>query len=471
MAPLDPRSDGQPPRPRRRARRLIFAAGLAVVLYIFTELLSFVGGALLDHHVSWMAGLQYQRAELRTELEARPGVVLQVHPYVGYVEQPPRAIGADASGRRTSYAVSPYGYADANSPIQRRAGDRVIIAVTGGSVAWAFHRHGTARLSERLQTDPAFAGKDLVFVNLAVAGYKQPQQLMTLNYLLVLGAQFDIVINIDGFNEAALYEAENAAQHVFPAFPRSWHTRVEVAGPKVARYLGPIENQVAHRLDLARRFSRAPWCYSPVCNLAWWIADARAEIALRTLQEEYRDAPPPASNYTVDGPGWRFASREALHRHLAALWQNSSIQLDNLCRANGIRYYHFLQPNLFVSESKPLTAAEAHMARHRDDMYRPGVLGVHPLLAAAGRVLQARGERFTDLTAMFTGHPEPVFVDICHLNQAGNDILADRIADAILSSEAAPPRTTGPANPARPARPGHRPNGRIPGPATQPPAL
>ena len=31
-------------------------------------------------------------------------------------------------------------------------------------------------------------------------GYKQPQQLMAYNYLLSLGAEFDAVINIDGYN-------------------------------------------------------------------------------------------------------------------------------------------------------------------------------------------------------------------------------------------------------------------------------
>ena len=224
-------------------------------------------------------------------------------------------------------------------------------------------------------------------------------------------------------------------RHVFPAFPRSWHTRVEVSGPRVAKYLGPIEYQVQNRLNLARGFSRLPWRYSPLCNLVWWIADSRSEIEIHTLEVEYRESTSPTSNYVVEGPGWKFATRQDLHRHLVALWKNSSIQLDNLCAANGIRYYHFLQPNLLVAGSKPLTAAEQHMADHRDKMYRPGVKGTYPLMIEAGRALKARGERFTDLTQMFAAHPEAIFVDLCHLNQAGNDLLADRVAEAILSRD------------------------------------
>jgi len=418
------------PKPPGRFKRLSFATGLVFFLYLMTEFLVFVAAAIFDDRLSWIAWSQDRRDQLQVELEDRPGLLMQIHPYVGYVERPPKAVGGDSNGRPHAYDVTPYGYADTASPIHTRAPDRVIIAVTGGSVAWSFHMHGTARLKALLQQDPALAGKHIVFVNLAVSGYKQPQQLMTLNYLLVLGAQFDIVINIDGFNEAALYEAENADSHVFPAFPRSWQNRVEFNGPRVSRYRGQVEYAVQNRLDLARGFSRLPWRYSPVCNLVWWIADCRSEIKIRDLEVEYRESPS-ASDYVVEGPGWRFATPQDLHRHLVALWKNSSIQLDKLCAANGIRYYHFLQPNLLIGCSKPLTAPEQHMASHRDEMYRPGVIGSYPLMIEAGRALKAGGERFTDLTQMFAAHPEPIFGDLCHLNQVGNDLLADRIAEAI----------------------------------------
>jgi hypothetical protein len=428
-----------PRRPPGGFKRLAFVAGLVVLLYLFTEVLVFVTAALYDsqYRLSWIAASQERREELQLELQGRPGLFLQIHPYVGYVETPPKAIGGDSNGRLRDYDVTPYGYADTGSPIHTRGPDRVIIAVTGGSVAWSFHMHGTARLEALLQKDPALAGKEIVFVNLAVSGYKQPQQLMTLNYLLVLGAQFDILINIDGFNEAALYEAENADHHVFPAYPRSWHTRVETSGLRVSRFRGQVEYQAQHRVDLAHGFSRPPWRYSPLCNLVWGIADCRSEIKIHDLEGEYQKSAA-SSDYTVEGPGWKFATRQALHRHLVTLWKNSSIQLDKLCAGNGIRYYHFLQPNLLVPGSKPLTPSEQFMAAHRDNMYRPGVKGAYPLMIEAGRALKAGGERFTDLTQMFAAHPEQVFVDLCHLNKVGNDLLADRIAATIVGTDQGP---------------------------------
>jgi hypothetical protein len=425
---------GGPRRTLSRPRRLAFAAGLALVLYLVTEALVFSVGALHFGGPSWIAATQERRLDLVEELHQRDGLFLQVHPYVGYVAQPPTTVGGDTNGRRRNYPVSPYGYADRASPIRTRDPEKVIIAITGGSVAWSFHMHGADRLRARLLQDPAFRGKSIEFVNLAVSGYKQPQQLMTLNYLLVLGAQFDTVINIDGFNEAALYEAENAPHHVFPAFPRSWHLRVETSGPRISRYRGLVESEAERQLELARGFSRPPWRYSPLANLLWWIADAHAETALRRVQEEYRSSAEAMAeaNYAVVGPGTNFPSRAALYEHLVALWKNSSVQLNGLCAANGIRYYHFLQPNLFLAGSKPLTAPEQHMANHRDLAYRPGVLAAYPRMIAAGRDLAAQGEHFTDLTRIFATHPEGLYVDICHLNQAGNNLLADRVAAALL---------------------------------------
>src|SRR5205807_2871539 len=114
-------------------------------------------------------------------------------------------------------------------PIHARSKDKLIVAIVGGSLACYFRQYGVERLEDLLKKDPRLAGKRFLFVNLALGGYKQPQQLMTLNYLLALGAQFDILINIDGFNEVALYEFESAGAHVFPAFPRAWASRIEVA--------------------------------------------------------------------------------------------------------------------------------------------------------------------------------------------------------------------------------------------------
>lgn len=44
----------------------------------------------------------------------------------------------------------------------------------------------------------------MTVLNLGQGGWKQPQQLLALNYFLSLGQRFDVIVNLDGFNEIAL---------------------------------------------------------------------------------------------------------------------------------------------------------------------------------------------------------------------------------------------------------------------------
>ncbi len=63
-------------------------------------------------------------------------------------------------------------------------------------------------------------------VNLGVAGYKQPQQLLALTYFLSLGAEYDLIINLDGYNEIVLPITDNYNVGVNPFFPRNWNLRI-----------------------------------------------------------------------------------------------------------------------------------------------------------------------------------------------------------------------------------------------------
>ena len=51
---------------------------------------------------------------------------------------------------------------------------------------------------------------------------KQPQQLFKLYYLDLIGLKFDIIINLDGFNELALTLSENFAINDHLIYPRNY---------------------------------------------------------------------------------------------------------------------------------------------------------------------------------------------------------------------------------------------------------
>ena len=90
------------------------------------------------------------------------------------------------------------------------------ICILGGSVAQTFARLGAARLADKLREDPRFAGLEIAVHEDACAGYKQPQSVMVLAHLFARGHEPDAVIQLDGFNEAALgwSNARLAKRHI-----------------------------------------------------------------------------------------------------------------------------------------------------------------------------------------------------------------------------------------------------------------
>ena len=102
----------------------------------------------------------------------------------------------------------------------------------------------------------------------------------------------------------------------------------------------------------------------------------------------------------------------------------------NLCKANGIRYFHLLQPNQYVKGRKRLTDKEKLLAIGGPEFpYRQGAEQGYPHLIAAGKNLKQVGLPFTDFTDIFKNEQGTIYKDnCCHFNERGNKILAARIA-------------------------------------------
>ncbi len=361
----------------------------------------------------------------------------QIHPYAGYVEDPRSENSVRSLSDGRLMPVSEYGYIDDKLPFQSRKPGRVIIGIAGGSVGCFFAVNGTKRLEAELVKDSRFAGKQLVFVNMALGGYKQPQQLTTLAYLLSMGAEFDLVLNIDGFNEVCVGSLENGSNSVFPAFPLHW--RVRIAGNDANRVLAQSELLLlsAERGRQARRFSRSPWRYSMISHLVWEFLDRRMAVRIDRVMDKYQRLEREQSPYVVTGPRREFATTEDRYQFLVEVWANGSVLMNRLCRSSGIRYYHFLQPNQYVAGSKPMGDAEKRIAILEGHPYRQAVEIGYPLLIRKSEFLRSQGVSYHDLTNIFAGHPETLYLDnCCHYNQAGYEIMAEAIARAILNDGA-----------------------------------
>lgn len=421
-----------------RGRKAFFAAVLVLVAYALSEIASLGVYAALRQRMFSFEQYGTERAAIVAAIERSqtrelgaipagipPGTVYEVlHPYLGFVQDPTRTPG-----------YSELGFPDADVRLYRKDPKRVVIGIFGGSFADGLARTTKDVFAERLRRSPRFAGKEVKVLTVCMGGYKQPQQLMALAWLLSLGAHFDYVVNLDGFNEAVLPAVDNMPKGVSPFYPRNWSARMGSFDATMLGFARRHADLVDERKDWARAFSGVPLRWSVIANLAWKARDKSLDNRLREVNVEalaYRPSER-AATYSARGPAFSYPDDEALYEDLARLWKDASLQMKALASANGIAYLHFLQPNQYVAGSKEMGPEERKAAWDETHPYRKSVDLGYPKLVAKGRELRQQGVAFHDLTRILAGHKEPLYIDTCcHLEKPGYDIIAARIADEIV---------------------------------------
>lgn len=347
-----------------------------------------------------------------------------LHPYVGYVADRP-------AGTFRSHGIG-----HGPTPLARGRPATVNIVLVGGSVAAdaadaidsAFQRAfeaGSIRSRPRL-------------LSLAYPGFKQPQQLNLVSWFLGLGARYDVVVNVDGFNEVALSIAENYANGVHPLFPRRWDQRVSRAPSRDRlREIG----RITLLQDLRSRLEPgdAPLLSSTATGRLLARALQRGLRAqIETGRERLRRLPL-RSDFESKGPFREYRRQDILRGAVVRHWARASRLLDHVVRGQGGEYHHVLQPNQYLEGSKPLTDAERATAYAPDESLSRAARETYPMLRARGESLGASGVRFHDATRIYSDVDETLYRDTCcHLNQRGNQILASFIVDRILATTSHP---------------------------------
>ncbi len=409
--------------------------------YLLCEALAWVGQSVFDRAFfsppRLSAGRKGVIASPPLRRPGRPGVVPEhkreeapsaevIHPYLGFVWDPTVMPHVNRLG---FWGPPPY----------LGEGERgtCTVAVVGGSFAHSMAACQGDFLEERLALLPPFADRKVRIVDLAINGYKQPQQLMVLAYMLSLGARFDMMINLDGFNDVAIPPTELIPKNVCPLYPRGWFTRVQGQGfdQESIAQLGEIALAQRWRRGWARSFEAIPLRWSPLANLVWRVGDAGLESLRQrwTLRfERHERGEKEKLSYLTTGPGTLLAHEGDPYRSLAQAWGACSLQMHRLCLANGILYVHFLQPNQYVPGSKPLSKTERKSAYRADSPLRTTVERGYPWLRQEGELLRAKGVPFVDLTMVFEHHPETLYNDeCCHCTPEGYRIVAMRIVEEI----------------------------------------
>ena len=315
------------------------------------------------------------------------------------------------------------------------ADERFDVLILGGSVSGNFGRHGAKELERLLLASEGFQAPRLHFFNYGRGGYKQPQQVTLLNYLLAIGFRPDAVINLDGFNEVALasYNHHVGAHPLHPSFPH-WAAASNRANddPQAAELRRRIEDLQARALALTRRADDLSLWSSALLG-SWTFG------RLHTLRSEYQTASGEFQAWLAGegawpemrGPPFRGSREEAVQLAVDA-WSRASVSMHAACEAQGIAYLHVLQPTLHDPGSKTWTAEEEETS-YAHEAWIEGVHVGYPKLREEGARLAERGVPFVDASRIFVDVEPTLYYDACHFRAPGHGRIAELLAPRLVA--------------------------------------
>jgi len=444
------------------AKRAVLRLLTSLIAFaLFAELLGLIAYYVDTGALFYLHGKEYP--EPFATPEDRLSLGEAVHPYFGFTHTPGTPFDIPASlqaGTATESAAPPrdtfaprstepalrtnnFGFvAPHDYPFPKAREQQFVIGIFGGSVGVWFCQLGAPRMADALKQHPYFQNREVIPLCFSHEGYKQPQEALALTYFLSVGQTFDLVVNLDGFNDVAL-GALNDSRGLDVSMPSAQHLGALIdlinqsaMTPDKLQSLAAIFRGRARLAELTAsiRRNRLASVHVVLDRSYWRVRDdyVRELGRYNTLPSN-----PPDNALVRVSPAPRTRDAATLFSDIAATWARSSILMHDTLAARGTAYVHVLQPNQYYS-MRAFSEAEAATALSDASPYKTAVEHGYPRLVAAGASLLNRRIRFVDATGVFNRTPAPVYMDnCCHYTLAGNQVLADFMAAAIL-------RTPGP---------------------------
>jgi hypothetical protein len=413
-------------------RLLLFRTTIVLLLTLFSAELVMRLGYLVfrpGFTVSRLINQQYNLTQhvMVGRRSTQPNVL---HPYVGFVVDPTQ-----------NEKFNSYGFWQIDGPLLRRSPNTVIVGITGGSVARDLCQFSAETLRKSLSMK--FPGKEIRIVCLAQEGFREPQLAMTLAYFQTLGAEFDVVVSLSGFNEAVLHPAESLGDELWVGYPRAWDIRLtDTEDPEVNRLIWEGQTLQRDRVKCAGAAYKLRHIPLLTIHGVWSALDAGYANRLMEASANLADSRLRIMDrYANVGPRVRYNSDEARRSAQCEMWCAGARQLQRLCKSTDARFLLCLQPNLHDGNRKPLTWEEEHFKK-RGSAYQEWVEKNYSYFATTGAGLKEEGIAFFDLRNLYDGVSSFVYRDeCCHFSQNGSDLLAERIAEVIhgeMEQQAAP---------------------------------
>ncbi|MGB3404192.1 MAG: hypothetical protein WBA77_16025 [Microcoleaceae cyanobacterium] len=364
-------------------------------------------------------------------------IVERLHPFFGYIQRP----GPDfrPNFKTNNYGfISPYDY-----PFTNTSENQYIVGIFGGSVAsnYSIYEIQNKILETRLKQIPALKNKEIIILSFATGGYKQPQQLLILNYMLSMGQKFDLVINIDGFNEVALSRVNDKYQLNF-TMPSANHilALTQLADSSLS------DKALEALLKIKQTKPKIEPAIEQLQNCGLASCYAFKSLQLQLLLKDYRTQIQRFERYRTksDGKGiedsilYFYVQRqpleiEQLFQKIINNWVETSKLMRDTLAAENIPYFHILQPNQYHQTQRVFTEAEQQIAWSEDSPYDKAIRKAYPLLIENINLLKQDNINILNAVNIFDNTSDIVYIDdCCHYNPTGEQIFSDAIAEFII---------------------------------------
>lgn len=315
----------------------------------------------------------------------------------------------------------------------------LVVGIFGGSVAQHYAFWAADSKSSILKELARRTGRRLVILPFTVGGGKQPLQTQALAYALSLGQRFDVVINLDGYNEVYISWLNATKYGVAASMP---FAKLVVGQENLfADRLSTGDNagSVKRRRDMLVGWSertRSAIVHYLVKMVGVYYANVSARLEQETTQRRadaryLMQLTPAPKGYAV--------------QDVVNLWLNGSVSMAAMARAHGAAYIHVLQPSQYYSNRR-FTAQEVgefNVLGQGDAPLREIVPEAYDAFRSQADKLRTAGVRFVDATGIFETDTRTMYYDwCCHFNHAGNELLDQLLVPHILAAlqgQPAPP--------------------------------
>lgn len=433
----------------RRSVLIVMASMIAIMLGVVLSeaaLAAYVWATRGE--LVWLRSVSSQRPNPPMPERGTLSTFQVLNPYFGFTMRPGWSwrgsddsyfrinLGYTSRPKYMDFAANAHGFlSDREYPYQAEPND-FVVGIFGGSVAFFLALDGHDAIVTALRANPALSDKNIVILNMAGGGFKQPQQSLILSYFQMLGQRFDLVINMDGFNEGFM-AWENHRSGVATDMPpsRFIYGLQNMLVSTEPLYQAARVKREAEIEDWAQRNTRSTIIhfYHKWRHQSLKFEEARLEVE--------SGAAVPGRPYVVNLPRAHGDWLTDGVSSVTGAWTRGSIQMHDLVRATGGHYIHILQPSPYFG-SRGFPEVASGRIPPATEPYVDEIVGpVYRSHLAASRALIERGINFINATEVFDDQTDPIYYDNCfHFNLRGYALLIERILAPTLNTIAPQPR-------------------------------